>query len=971
MGRKKHALNDDYASSSDEDQPREKSRDDSFADPMHQRKRKHAKDEAIYGSFYDWGSDEDEAKQKSNRRSGRSREFAFVSASSSAPSSKDPKHPRVRSSHADESMSGSDSERGDNNDDDDIGDSRRNSDDMDSDGRAEDRDIEMEEVGDEDEDDEDEDERAARKAREAAFKEKRQREQAELDTYEDKPQKQRPQMGMAHTNNLMQPPLQHRPNPIASRNFSPATSSPQSDSPVTTPVKVSKDYGSFSAKGSGFGLKMLERMGWKKGYGLGSGGSGIVEPIETKQRPVKMGIGFGGFKEKTAQTVAEEKRRGLPVSSDEDEEPEPQAKGKGKNKGKGKGDISTPADGWKQAASRKSARTGPRIEYKTATEIQQEIESGDLPMAPAQTQKIIDMTGKTVRELSSMSQISSAIARSDERFPELRHNLELMADISTTDLEQLARKQKTDHIRQQTLEKDGQRIQHLVTQDETNIERLVKAMSIADQCQKIANEVKEATSDTTGVPAVEIKEDYLAMAFKEPFDLFSGLYFEEYKLYELDQIVMASIQESFKRLLKDWDVLSTPTLGAGLFKKWQKLLRTSRVVYEDTRGPVYDARDGASLFGGHKQQQHEAMSAYESLLNQHWLPKVRSALNNRWDPRDCDSVIELLEAWAPPLLPMFIQDNIVTQLIMPKLQKQVDQWTPRDELMLHTWIHPWLPVLGQARLEQELFAEVRRKLATGLTSWSALDPSGLQVLDPWRGVFDPTDMEILLLKSVLPKLVEALQALEINPRDQHLEILQAVLPWHIFFPSTTFSSLLLNEFFPKWHRVLYLWLTHPESSSNTDLQVSQWYHWWKRLFPQEVLQEPAVAAGFRQGLDMINQFMAGLEIRSPAETKKHLATSVSFKDLVQDYATQNSLLFVLTRQIHDRSGRPLYRLGGNSTGTAGGILVHMTDEVAFVKSEETGAWAPIGLEELMILAGAGKGQPRTETNSSSHPRRSS
>jgi len=556
----------------------------------------------------------------------------------------------------------------------------------------------------------------------------------------------------------------------------------------------------------------------------------------------------------------------------------------------------------------------------------------------------------------------------------MRHNMELMADISTTDLEHLARRQKADHVRHQVLEKEGTRIQRLVNQDEENLERLLKVMALSEQCAQISNEIRQSSSDTTGEVVVEMQEELLEKAFQEPFDLFSGLYFEEYQTYELDQVVIASIQDSFKRLYKDWDVLAKPTLGAGTFRKWLKLLRTSRVTYNHNQGMI-DSRDDMPSYGG-KHQQIERMTAYESLLNHQWLPKVRSAINNYWNPRDCDPVIELLEAWAPPLLPAFIQDNIITQLIMPKLSKEVEKWSPGDSLMLHTWIHPWLPIIGEARLEQELFGDIRRKLASGLTAWNVLDPSGLHVLEPWRGVFDPSDMELLLLKSVLPKLVEGLQHFEINPRDQKIEILQAVLPWHVFFPSTTFSSLLVNEFFPKWHQVLYLWLTHP---STTDLdQVSQWYQWWKSLFPAQVLQDSAVSTGFRRGLDMINQFMAGLKIMPPADlaqaqdqaggangngpssnplarlqTKKHLVQSVSFKDLVQDYATQNSLLFVLTKQTHERSGRPLYRLGGNSTGTAGGILVHMTDEVAFVKMADTGVWMPTGLEELMVLAGGG------------------
>ncbi|KAF9144352.1 hypothetical protein BGX30_013060 [Mortierella sp. GBA39] len=889
-------------------------------------------------------------------------------------------------------------------------------------------------------DEEDEEDRLAREEREAAFRSRRLKDQEEIDSYEDKVL--RPQMGSKPVIGQVAPtPTADSPDntqtknkamaasikaglglsndagsSASSRDSSPrihqrsknssggsmsffknrvgfqgmdskdnspsprpgspaAASSPKPDIAVVAPVKVNKDYGAFSAKGSGFGLKMLEKMGWKKGYGLGAGGSGIVEPIQTKLRPVKMGIGFKGFKEKTDQDRAEEKRRGL-VSSDEEEQPD---KRKAKSILKKESEYEVKTDGWKKTNSR-SSRKGPKIEYKTAAEIQEEIELGDLPMAQAQPQKILDMTGKTVRELTSASQIRTAVAMSHERFPELRHNMELMADISTTDLEQVARSQKVDHIRIQVLAKESVRIQQQVDKDELDLERLAKAMAITDQCSRIADEIRLSTSDTTGVTAVEMQEDFIAKAFQEPFDLFSGLYYDEYEMYQLDQVVVAAIQDAFKKLFKGWDVLTNPTRGAGLFRKWQKLFKTSKVSYSQNWSGANADGDGNGYYGG-KPAPQNSMTAYESLLHHHWLPKVRSALNNAWDPRDSDPVIELLEAWAPPVLPLFMQDNIITQLVLPKLHKEIEKWSPRDSLMLHTWIHPWLPILGQTRMDQELFGDVRRKLSSALAAWQVLDPSALTVLSPWKGVFEAADMELLLLRSVLPKLVEGLGAFEVNPRDQKIEILQATLPWYPFFPSTTFSSLLVNEFFPKWHQVLYLWLTHP---TTTDLdQVSQWYQWWKSLFPAELLQETGVATGFRQGLDMINQFMAGLNIMAPADvaqaqaqaqgkgkagagtngasldtfgrlqTKKHLVQSVSFKELVQDYATQNSLLFVMTKLSHERSGRPLYRLGGNSTGTAGGILVHMTEEVAFVKAEDTGIWMPTGLEELMVLAGGG------------------
>ncbi|KAG0339325.1 hypothetical protein BG004_006867 [Podila humilis] len=945
MPKHKNSYNHSY-SSSDDDQPEDRGvsqRDlddeaEQFRDPMHRGRRKRTKEDAIYGSFIESDDDDAYARPVLGGRSAARRRAGFEFVPSSSSSKQEPLEQKDK-----------DDESGHSSDDsiEDVNETR--SDREDSFDAGSDNDMEVDQE---------------------------QQQPAPTVTTSSLPpiRNERPKTTSGHGSMSFfknRAGFDSNSNSPSPRPSSPAASmsSPRPEMQPVTPVKVSKDYGKFS---SGFGVKMLEKMGWKKGYGLGVGGTGIVEPIQTKQRPVKMGIGFKGFREKTDQDRAEEKRRGYAATSDEEEEKASKAKDKGKKKVQ---ELEPVADGWKKPSARESRR-GPRIEYKTAAEIQQEIESSDQVMPAAQPQKILDMTGKTVRELTSASQISSAIARSNERFPELRHNLELMADISTTDLEQLARKQKADHIRQQVLEKEGSRVQQLATQDETSIERMLKVMSLAEKCSTIANEIRQTTSNTTGENAVEVQESYITDAFKEPFDLFAGLYFEEYQQYELDQVFVSALQDSFKRLLKDWNVIKNPTLGASLFKKWQKLLRMSRVRTTQARQPMYNNQDEAPLY--HQQPPTEdKMTAYESLLNHIWLPKVRSAINNQWNIRDCDPIIDLLEAWAPPLLPLFIQDNIVTQLIMPKLQKEVELWSPKDALMLHTWVHPWLPIIGEARLEQELFGDIRRKLASGLTAWTVLDPSALRVLEPWVPVFNPTDMELLLLKSVLPKLVEGLRQFEINPRDQKIEILQAVMPWQRFFPGTTFASLLVNEFFPKWHQVLYLWLTHP---STTDLdQVSQWYQWWKSLFPGEVIRETAVANGFKQGLDMINQYMAGLKIMAPADvsqannqamegnggsaknplgrlqTKKAYVPSVSFKDLVQEYAGQNSLLFVMTKQMHERSGRPLYRLGGNSTGTAGGVLVHMTDEIAFVKAEETGTWMPIGIEDLMVLGGAGKG----------------
>lgn len=47
-----------------------------------------------------------------------------------------------------------------------------------------------------------------------------------------------------------------------------------------------------------------------------------------------------------------------------------------------------------------------------------------------------------------------------------------------------------------------------------------------------------------------------------------------------------------------------------------------------------------------------------------------------------------------PLLPAWILENILDLLILPKLTLEVEEWNPlTDTVPIHTWIHPWLPLL--------------------------------------------------------------------------------------------------------------------------------------------------------------------------------------------------------------------------------------------------------------------------------------
>ena len=67
----------------------------------------------------------------------------------------------------------------------------------------------------------------------------------------------------------------------------------------------------------------------------------------------------------------------------------------------------------------------------------------------------------------------------------------------------------------------------------------------------------------------------------------------------------------------------------------------------------------------------------------------------KWNVRDCDPLIELLETWMP-MLPPWVFENIQDQLVLPRLLQEVENWNPlTDTMPIHSWLHPWLPLMGK------------------------------------------------------------------------------------------------------------------------------------------------------------------------------------------------------------------------------------------------------------------------------------
>lgn len=100
------------------------------------------------------------------------------------------------------------------------------------------------------------------------------------------------------------------------------------------------------------------------------------------------------------------------------------------------------------------------------------------------------------------------------------------------------------------------------------------------------------------------------------------------------------------------------------------------------------------------------------------------ARSNDWLPAEASPAIYLYTTWSA-LLPQFVKDNILDQLILPKLSKAVNEWKPRRDgtgPTLSSLVFPWLEVLqagaaGEGGRGKEVLEEGKRRMRGVVKGW--------------------------------------------------------------------------------------------------------------------------------------------------------------------------------------------------------------------------------------------------------------
>jgi hypothetical protein len=108
--------------------------------------------------------------------------------------------------------------------------------------------------------------------------------------YEDYLERKRSPQVKASKNNKVKEGLKEVPSTSVSENNSEVCSEGHSSN---SPSSHQIGFGAFEKHTRGVGLKLLTKMGYEEGKGLGCKGQGIVNPIEVVERPRYLGLGYG------------------------------------------------------------------------------------------------------------------------------------------------------------------------------------------------------------------------------------------------------------------------------------------------------------------------------------------------------------------------------------------------------------------------------------------------------------------------------------------------------------------------------------------------------------------------------------------------------------------------------------------------------------------------------------------------------
>jgi tuftelin-interacting protein 11 len=673
-----------------------------------------------------------------------------------------------------------------------------------------------------------------------------------------------------------------------------------------------------------FAARMMAKMGYKEGQGLGKEGTGRASVIEVQLRP--QGVGLGAVQEKSKQEKEEEKRqakiRGETYEdSDEERKKEKKKKARKLNMSGTDSGMSTPK------------RVKPK--YQTVAEIERAAPGLQIPEAFA---PILDMTGPGQKLLTTTSGLltPSAPASTNPK-TEVDQESKKLARRAQNDLSAFV--EEWTNLQQRKAYVDMQILEQKQENEDFDRDHH-QVILFAQTISGIEQSVKDAQWD----PVIE------ALTAADNLELSRGN-------EELSSIAVAAVHPFLKQSAEGWQPLEDPKL-TGMVPALYKIRHILGATSSESNSIL-----SHDLENGMHKLRIKSTTNYESMIYKIIFPKIVSAINQSWDVHDPTPLLALLDAWDG-LLPPFVRSQILDQTVIGKLNETVSSWNPRKRRsheLPHLWLFPWLQYLPAHHADPKsstgLVSDVKRKFRQLVDSWD-FRKGVVPGLEKWRQVLCPQPSNDhwtpLIMNHVLPSMARFLkneQNFMVDPNDQEpfMKALQGIFAWKDILKPRVVGQIIVETVFPMWHSVLHQWLT----VVGPNQEIGQWFEWWRdEVFPEDIKNLKPIQEEFEKGHDMINQALdlgskAATDLPAPSRTEKvkssppapvtpakpaPVVEESTFRHRVEDWCIENDLQFMPEKKVLHSAG-PLYRITAAANGKNGTLVYFKGDSLLAVQKK--------------------------------------
>ncbi len=686
------------------------------------------------------------------------------------------------------------------------------------------------------------------------------------------------------------------------------------------------------SKTQSFAARMMAKMGYVEGQGLGADAQGRASIIEATLRP-QGNVGLGTVREKSQQELKEEKRQARLRGEDVPDSDEERKRAKREKKKKKAGESGS---GSGMGTPRRS-----KPKYMTVGEIQKAAPGLHIPEAFA---PILDMTGRDQKLLTSGSGLLTPTAGA-----ELVEQTEArkLAKRAQGDLAAFVEEWKTLEERKAWLDMEA-------LQRQQEVDELEGEFSSLQLFSLVLDEVCQAAREQQWDPVISglKKAETSASNYHE----------------ELASIAVAGIHPFLASATQGWQPLEDPNLGN---------FATDLVEIKNLLGiQTKTANGGIVSKWGHGEGDSSShfpvrsTTPYESMIYKLIFPKLATAISQTWNVYDATPLLAVLDRWEP-LFPAFVRSQLLEQVVR-RLENAIASWKPKKErsTLPHLWLFPWLQHLPPHHLEPKgtgLVSDVRRKFRQTIDTWQ-FDNGVVPGLKQWQDILRPSKSQDqwkpLVMHHILPSMGRYIRTnFRVDPGDQelYLKMLQGVVKWVEVISSSMIAEVIVAEVFPMWHDVLHQWLTSDEANYE---EIGAWFEWWHDdVFPPEIASLESIKAEFQRGTIMIEK---ALELGDAAkhrlprpetqparksrtskpktEQQKRPEPAVlaplpepaepTFRDEVEAWCQENDLQFIPIRKANEL-GKHYFRLTARLDGK-GGVLAYFRggDDVLVVESRK-------------------------------------